>query len=260
MRIASWGHAVFSATLIALGVLGLARGRFTPIWEPVPAFAPAHTALAYLCALVFLIPGIALFWRRTAPAASRVLLGVLVAWLVLADAPDLALHVGMDFTWAVAKTAVMVAAAWVLYVWFAGERDASRLRFATGESGLRIARTLCGLGSIVFGVAHFTFLARTVGMVPGWLPWHLGWAYFFGCTFIAAGVGMIVGVYARLAAVLLVAQVALFTALVWVPVVVSGHPTASDWAEFIESWVLLAAAWVVADSYRGVPWRAVGRR
>ncbi len=75
-RSASLGRAVFAATMIGLGVLGLIKGEFTPIWSGVPKGVPAREVLAYLCAFISLGSGIALLWQRTAVVAARVLLAL----------------------------------------------------------------------------------------------------------------------------------------------------------------------------------------
>jgi uncharacterized membrane protein len=218
----------------------------------VPQSFPARAALVYLSAGISLLAGLGLLWRRTALIAARVLLGAFLLWLIAFRLPVVfRAPTDSGAWWAVGDTAAMSAAAWVLF---------ERLRFATGDRGLRIARVLYGFGLIPIGAAHFTFLDRTVSLVPAWLPWHTAWAYFTGAAFIAAGLGVLTGVCARLAATLSTLEMGLFILLVWVPIIVAGHASASDWTETVGSWVLMAAAWMVADSYRGMPWLAVRQR
>src|SRR5262245_570792 len=133
--------------MIVLGLLGLKNGDLTPIWTGAPKDLPAREVLAYLCAIISLASGLGLLWRRTAVIASCVILTAFVAWWLVFRVPlVIRTPTGTGAWWSWGYSAVLIAAAWALAVRFARDEDAQRLRFATGETGLRLAKMLCGLG------------------------------------------------------------------------------------------------------------------
>lgn len=243
--------------MIALGILGLTKAEYVSLWSPLPHGA---SSLAYLCALISLVCGIGLLWKRTAAAAVRVLLAYLLLWLLLLRVPGIFRASNVETWWAASQIAVMAAAAWVLYVCLGTDWDKRRLAFAAGDRGLRIARVFYGVALIPFGVAHFIYPKPTAALVPGWLPWHMAWTYSTGGAFIAAGLAVLIRLYARLAATLSALQIGLFTLLVWVPVVAAGSKQSFQWSETVISAALTVAAGVVAESYRGTPWASALQR
>jgi len=254
MRIKSPGRLVFAVIMITLGIMGLRKGDFTVVWQPVPKGVPARELLVYLSALVSLTTGLGLLWRRSAAIAARILLAFLILWFVVWRVRPFFTASFVESTWSAGKTLVMTSAALILFSWFATDWDRRHLGFITGHKGVRIARVLYALGLIPFGLAHFMYVQATVVLIPGWLPWHEGWAYFTGATFILASIAIMANVFARLATALSALQIGLFALVVWLPLVAKGNLNDFQWGEFVITLALTAAAWVVADSYRGSEW------
>jgi uncharacterized membrane protein len=239
----------FALGLIGLGVLSFVYGDFALQWQPVPASLPGREFLAYASGAVLILSGAGLLSRRTATLSSSILLVYLLLWLLLLKLPHVVMAPLLEFNWlGFGEIAVIVAAGLVLFAADRGQRDSSTLKFATGENGTRIARFLFALALIPIGLSHFVYAPQTIGFVPAWLPFRPVWAYLGGAGHIAAGLGVLFGVVPGLAAMLEAAMIGVFTALVWVPLVVQAPTSQLNWTGLLVSWTIGAAAWVIAGS------------
>lgn len=241
--------------------MGLLKGDFAWIWKGMPTAVPSRDAFAYLCGFVSFTCGIGLLWRKSVRIASTVLFAYLLLWMLTVKGYYIVRAPAEEVSYqSCAETAVLVAAAWILFARYNSQSHHRWLAIATGDNGTRIARYLYGLALIAFGLSHFFYVRLTTPLVPAWLPWHSAWAYVTGSTFTAAGIAVLLNVYARLAATLSTLQVGLFIFLVWVPILIGGQASEFRLGEFVVTCAVTAGAWVAADSYRGIPWLAVRYR
>ena len=125
----------------------------------------------------------------------------------------------------------------------------ARIDAALAARLARVGQVVFGVCAVLFGGAHFFYMNLTAPLVPKWLPpTQEFWAYATGVAHIAAGIAILTGVQARLAAVLLTFMYASFTALVHVPMLLADSSSRMNWSENALNLALIGAAWVVAES------------
>jgi len=238
------GWRVYGVGILALGAVCLAFGDFHP-GQPVPKDFPARTLLAYAAAVFMLAGGAAIEWRRTrtqAAAALALYFGLVV--VVLMNGAVLLAHVAEFLPYESLAIQLAIAMGALIVYARAAPLDAARAAYL-----VRAARLAFGACLLVFGTAHFEYMNLTAPLVPTWLPpTQEFWAYATGIAHIAAGVAILTGVQARLAALLLTVMFTSFTVLVHLPMLVATPSNHWIWNENAVNLALIGAAWVVADS------------
>jgi uncharacterized membrane protein len=253
-------RAVFAAALLGLGILGLVYGNSSELWAPIPKSLPGREAIIYLCSAIEIGCGTGLLLRAYTTSACRVLLAFLLLWLVLLKLPTVIHAPRAMVSWeSFGEIAATTAGGWCLFAAHAGAWERRHLGIAVGESGVHAARLLFIAALPMFGLAHFAYHDLTASLVPKWLGYPLGWTYATGAASLAAAAAMLLGIVPRLAANLETAMLWLFTLLVWGPRVVPLPSDQGIWSEFLISAAIASGAWLVADTYRRVPWLASGK-
>lgn len=260
MRIADIGRVVFALAFAALGLLSLFSRDFASVWQPVPDGIPGRAFLALLSGAVMVIGGAGLLTRRMQVPASFVMMVYTLLWLLALHVPRVVMAPLHEVTWGgCAEIVMLVAASWVLYASAATSDDRPYVAALSGAHAVRVARVAFAVALPLIGLEHLVYAKETADMVPGWLPYRMGWACFTGVAHIAAGLTIALNVLPRLAATLEAWMMGAFTVFVWIPMVMATPSQRFAWTGLMISAVITAAGWIVAASYREVPWFSFSR-
>jgi len=252
---------LFGIPFVGFGVQYLIYGRFAGGLPPAPPWTPGAPATAYLLGALLIIAG-ATIAANIKARESATLLGILLficVLLMFIATPSAILHDGTARTRALEPLA-LCGAAWVL----AGILPVDQSRSPRWDSAIdklaTVGRYIFGFAMIVFGAQHFMYGNFVAMLIPSWLPWHLFWTYFFGVALIAAGISIVTGIQARLAATLLGIMFLLWLIVLHLPRV-HAHPRNGDeWSSFLVAFAMCESCFIVATaawSKKRSPERAV---
>ncbi len=248
------GLCLFIVGLIGLGIIGVIVRDFALVWQPVPAEWPARATLATATGALMLLLGFGLSFPTSRTWAARILFAYLILWAAL-KVPRHVAELSIEATWlGLGELTMLLAGGWTLFARLGKISEGSPLSFLAGERGVRFARILFGISVVPVGLSHIVYADITAGYVPHWLPYRLGWAYLTGAGQIASGLGLFFGVLPRIAAWAEAGQISLYTLLVWGPAILQGFHAKNSrlsWTAFFISWIIGAAAWVVAQNVSG---------
>lgn len=229
---------LYACGAILLGAVTFYFGGFAMQWQPVPKGLGQHLPLVYLSGALLLGGGAALLSRKLERAGALTLTVFYGLWVV-------ALHLPLAFASA-GHIGAWNGPAEITFLTSGGLALLSAGAGATRHTLSIVARLLAGASAIVFGCAHFNYIDFTASMVPAWIPpSQVFWAWATGAGHLAAGLALVSGIQARLAATLLAGMMASFVVLLHIPHVIHAPDQHVEWIMLAISSSLAGAAWLV---------------
>jgi uncharacterized membrane protein YphA (DoxX/SURF4 family) len=225
------GRHVFGLAALGFGLLALTWRQFND-WEQIRplAFVPHPQILLYVTAAIQIACGVLIQFRSTARGAAAALAVVYLFFALL----WLPLYLPHPLVY---------------------DRLANFFEQFSLVSGALIVYGLRRFGYYAFGICVVSFtleqlfyLTGTAQFVPKWIPpGQMFWAVLTTIAFALAAIALLSGRLAPVASRFLVAMIAGFQILVWIPAPFATPQMLTAWGGNVENLAILGSTWIVAD-------------
>ena len=232
-----FGSYLFGVSVIAFGIQQILSGGIVVGMDLIPDWLPAHVFLAYVAGLALIVAGMSIVSGIKAALAERTVgFGLLASALlvhlprVLAAPHDLGQRTGLF------EALTLCGGAWVL---------ASKEQ---PDHFAKAGRYLFAVSMVVFGISHLDVPRFIAGLIPGWIPGHLFWAYLTAVAFIAAGLSIAVGKWSQTGAALLSLMLFLWVILLHAPRIAGAFHDGGEWNSGFVALAMSGCALAIANA------------
>jgi uncharacterized membrane protein len=240
------GRIFYGLGIVGLGIQHFVIATYVPVILPsLPGWLPFQGAWPYAVGLFLIAAGTAIVCGQGARRASVVLGTALLAALVLRGIP-------VQFAagrWPIAswnyefKLLTLSGGAFVVASSLPDRASAGKDTLFRSFGCFALAITVA-----VFGGEHFQYVSGVADLVPSWIPGHIFWTYWSGSALIAAGLGMLLRIQARLAAGLLGTIIFIWFLVLHIPRALADPHSGNgnEWSSVFESLAFSGIAFILS--------------
>jgi uncharacterized membrane protein YphA (DoxX/SURF4 family) len=242
------GRIFYAIGLIGIGIQHFIFSDFIPVIIPFSSSSiPSHQFLAYAIGAALIAAGLAMLFNVKARAVATISGAVFLFLALLAHLPAQLFANPMHLAvWTNAfKALTLCGGAWIV----AGSLDGQRPFFRSPlERFMRLGRFFLPITVIAFGIDHFLYPDFVASLVPRWIPGPAFWTYFAAIALIAAGIAMIVKVFARWASLLLGMMIFLWFLFLHIPRAIADPHShkGNEWTSVFEALAFSGIAFILA--------------
>jgi uncharacterized membrane protein YphA (DoxX/SURF4 family) len=252
-KLFEFGRAIFAVAMIGMGVQCILRSNAVPALEPVFG-ATSLPVIGWITGIVLIAAAVATMVRPTASYGAAVLAAMLLLWVVLLHAPALVAApknggewTGASETFALGGIALVLFGLTRLSVAWRGMPDTLTTRCIT------IGRIFVGLSMLGFGTLHFLYIPYVAIVIPNWIPAHVGFAYATGVAHIVAGLSILTGVIARIAALCAAAMFGSWVLILHLPRALAHVHEPNEWTSMLIALAMCGGALLIAATLSNIP-------
>lgn len=231
------GRHLFGAAAVALALASLAlHVQLVSSWT-----LPGRMVFLDVTAAAQIAGGIAIQFPRSARVGAIILLAVYVLF-ACTFVPAIFARPKVYASWGdVFYSVGLVVGAAVAYV--LASPSPSKIKTTA-----HAAVFLFGLCNISYAIEQIEFFARTVSLVPPWIPFGgTFWAIATTIAFALAGIALLVRYKPLLASQLLTVMLLIFAVTIWIPMLFAQPGEPGNWSEGLETFALAGSAWIITD-------------
>ncbi len=202
--LAEAGRWFFAIAICGFGIQQFIYKGFVQGITIVPDWMPAHLFWSYATGALLIGCAIGIALREKAQLAALVtgMLFLIIVLILHSYQISAIVHKNGNERTRAFETLALCAGAFILAGALRGDRSGSGSASFT-EMRSTAGRYVFAFCLLVFGYDHLPIAQFIASLVPAWMPWHLFWAYFTACGFLAAGLSIATNIQVRLSASLL---------------------------------------------------------